>query len=594
MKRRKVEFFEPLRTRQNPDFLNWVSATATNAFMLKDPLLDWLKWHGKTRFMSSLNMSENVSTFMMKKGVDFESSVVDLLKTLYDTEYIDIGGNGENCRDYDKYSLTKKAIYKGIPIIFSGVLWNSKNCTYGIPDILVRSDYLDFIKANPMTNSQKYNKARKLQGNYHYVVVDIKFHTLRLCANGTTLLNEGMMPCYKAQLYIYNEALSNIQDFRSPYAFILGRRWVFTRKNIEYCGESCFDRIGVIDYETYDKDYVTLTEEAIAWVKKVKDEGDNWDPYTDTFLFPNMCNKYDHPYHYVKEEIANQIDEITKVWMCGVKNRKIAHSKGIYKWSDEKCCSSILGLRGNIVAPLVNQILQINRGNELISPTIIRNNMRGWRSKKPNTIEIFVDFETVNDAFLTNFETLPQSKNLNIIFQIGLLYEEENFQLQYKYFVVNGYTVEEERRICLEFYDFLQSLNKKVVLFHWSPAEPSMWSRFIKNSNKNGVNLEQLGLTWIDMLKVFKDEPIVIKGVFDFSLKSIAKKLHAYGKIQNVWDTQTEDGASVMLNAVKALKEAKMQNITLRETSHMKDIIRYNEFDCKTLYEIVKYFREFH
>ena len=94
------------------------------------------------------------------------------------------------------------------------------------------------------------------------------------------------------------------------------------------------------------------------------------------------------------------------------------------------------------------------------------------------------------------------------------------------------------------------------------------------------------------MLKVFKSEPIVIKGVFNYTLKNIAKKMFQQGLIQSIWDTDTQDGASVMLNAVKALEDSKRLGVPLSETDVMKDIIRYNEYDCKTLYEVVKYLRE--
>ena len=51
------------------------------------------------------------------------------------------------------------------------------------------------------------NKASKLDGPYHYVVVDIKFSTLPLRADGVHLLNAGKFPAYKSQAWIYTQAL---------------------------------------------------------------------------------------------------------------------------------------------------------------------------------------------------------------------------------------------------------------------------------------------------------------------------------------------------------------------------------------------------
>ena len=69
---------------------------------------------------------------------------------------------------------------------------------------------------------------------YHYIVIDIKFSTLPLRANGKHLLNSGSYPAYKAQCLIYTDAIGLIQGYTSRYAFILGRRWKYTQKLIKY------------------------------------------------------------------------------------------------------------------------------------------------------------------------------------------------------------------------------------------------------------------------------------------------------------------------------------------------------------------------
>ena len=574
-----------------PDFSEWVTATSTKAYLLKDPILDWLKYHSASK-LSNTNFckmeKDDITSFIMRKGVEFESHVVTLLKQMYDTEYVDIKGDHLNVREYEKYVQTKEEIMRGTPFIFSGVLWNYNNKTYGVPDILIRSDYVnDFITMCPLTEKEMFTKASNLKGSYHYVVIDIKFTTMKLCADGEHLLNEGMMPCYKSQLYIYNEALSHIQGYTSPKTYILGRRWNFTSKGIEYAGESCFDKLGVIDYVNNDSNYVKLTKEAIEWIIDVRNNGDKWLPNgTHPKLYPNMSNKYDYPWRDAKKKIADDIDEITSIWMCGVKNREKAHTKDVYRWSDARCNSSILGMNGPIVGKIVDKILDVNKQSYFsIEPQIITNNYKNWKCVAP--LELYIDFETINDAFLTNFVLLPRSKSLNIIFQIGVGWVESN-TFNYKSFVVNEYTQQGEYEICCAFLNFVRELSDGAPpMFHWSSAEPSMWNRFVSNCDISYVNLN-----WVDMLKVFKSEPIVIKGVFNYTLKNIAKKMFQQGLIQSIWDTDTQDGASVMLNAVKALEDSKRLGVPLSETDVMKDIIRYNEYDCKTLYEVVKYLRE--
>ena len=66
---------------------------------------------------------------------------------------------------------------EGKPIIYQGVLHNKKNKTYGCPDFLIRSDWADkiFEASNIISPDKVCIKASKLNGNYHYVVVDAKW-----------------------------------------------------------------------------------------------------------------------------------------------------------------------------------------------------------------------------------------------------------------------------------------------------------------------------------------------------------------------------------------------------------------------------------
>ena len=102
-------------------------------------------------------------------------------------------------------------------------------------------------------------------------------------------------------------------------------------------------------------------------------------------------------------------------------------------------------------------------------------------------------------------------------------------------------------------------------------------------------------LNYVDILKIFKEEPIVIKGAFDYSLKTIAKLMYSYNMISTTWNNSGENncsnGSDAMLLALKAKEESIKFNISLGETKIMKNIEKYNEIDCKTLYEILNYLR---
>ena len=611
-KNKKVKIVPPVQI--TPNWSNWISATSTKAFFLKEPLVDWLKYHSQSFISKNSKYCESViqalrndnedpmnfTSFVMKKGNQFEEKIFEMLKKKFKNEYVDIGGDRFNVRSYDKFQETVDKIIDGTPIIFSGVLWDEDNHTYGIPDILVRSDYIKrFITISPISDTDSIIKAPNLNGTYHYVVIDVKFSTLKLRADGTHMLNVGMVPCYKSQTFIYNRILAKIQGYDPQKTFLLGRRWKYTTKGDEYSGDSCFDRLGTINFKTVDEDYPQLTDAGIKWVRDVRENGGEWCPLNGKHpkLFPNMSNHYDFPWSDIKKKIADEIKEITTLWRCNIKHRQTIHAKGIYKWSDPRCTTLNLGINSPVMKKVLDKMLLINQQSIIdINPPYIKNNIGNWKTKYD--LEFFVDFETINDVVLSDFEKLPRSKSITLLIQIGIGWKDHSNSWNYKSFVAKDFNEEEEKKICKEFINFINKQRKKYSfkghppIFHWSPAEPSRWESIIEKYN-NSLELDLIG-SWVDMFKVFKAEPIVLRGVFDFSLKSISKAMHSYGMISTVWDTSSgnvSDGATSMLAALGALKESKRLNIPIDKTAFMKNIEKYNEVDCKVINEIVEYLR---
>ena len=94
----------------------------------------------------------------------------------------------------------------------------------------------------------------------------------------------------------------------------------------------------------------------------------------------------------------------------------------------------------------------------------------------------------------------------------------------------------------------------------------------------------------MDILEVFKDEeyPIIIKNTYNFSLKSIIKKMDEYGMIDVKWGEELQDGLLSSFLA-RDLYENKDKN---RENNiDFESIIRYNMVDCKAVREILRYIR---
>jgi hypothetical protein len=87
---------------------------------------------------------------------------------------------------------------------------------------------------------------------------------------------------------------------------------------------------------------------------------------------------------------------------------------------------------------------------------------------------------------------------------------------------------------------------------------------------------------------MFKSEPIVIKDCFKFGLKPIAAAMRKHGMISVRNDSKCNNGISAMIDAWKTYSNSDNP----QNSDTMKDIIKYNEFDCKVLYEILTFLRK--
>jgi len=601
---------------------SWISATSTYNYMMKDPLLDWLKYHHSTfthtnkRYSKSVNLSRNntssttnynFTSYIMDQGVTFEKKVMKLItKKFTSSRVLEIHGELAP-RDPKKARETVQAMKNGVPIIHSGVLHDQSRNTFGIPDLLIRSDWIKFlVHESPYLLPEIENiPSPTLNRPWHYRIIDIKFTCLLLRADSSHLLNSSSFPAYKSQLLIYNWALENIQGYLPNEVYILGRRWKSTSKGETFINNTCFDKFGIIDYTGLDIKFVSQTETALKWLRDVRsDEASTWNitkyPLSRWELYPNMCNTHDHPWHDVKQKLASENNELTNLWMVGPKHRDLALQAGISKWSDPRCNTDSLGIKGEKITNILRNILHVNRSTTLkIIPDIILNNIGGWQQF--SSIEFFVDFETCNGA-VSDIKHLPLAITDTIIFMIGVGYINPSTQKWIvKDFTVNRLTSNDEATICENFSKYILQVSdsfgvKHPKCFHWSHAEDSMWNDALLRHSPISSRWNSSLWHWVDLLPVFKDEPIVIHGCMSFGLKDVASAMKNHGFIHSVWDKSSScvDGQGAMIAAYQANKSAILNNLSMKSIPIINDVIKYNRVDVRVLYEIVTYLRQTH
>lgn len=605
-----------------PDIDNtWVSASKTRNFMLKDPLLDWLAMYGEKKgFLpdteTDVQKSLNFGKFIMEKGIEFESYIVSLMKTKHTIDFHEvdgshiIGGNRLHRQIKDTYTLMKK----GAKIIYQGLLYNPVNKTWGYPDLIVRSDYLNEICDTRVISDEKSKKGCRFSKEWHYRIIDIKFATLKMKVDGKSLLNQGSILPYKAQTYIYNRALGHMQNLIPRKAYLLGRGWNTTKESVS----KPFDKMGQVDFAGCDEEIGEDVKSAVEWVRSLRKFGEGWKVLpapSNPELYPNMCNDSNNNWGSAKKKIAEELKEITSVWQCGVADREMCHGKRVYRWTDPKCTAELMGKGGKINPPMINKILEVNRGDDKYYIDKSSDDSTGWK-RNDKIPSFFIDFETVSN--INNVRTSDEDGN---IFMIGSILDStqqrkiqdeekdspeklcpsdckatsEMAKLLYEYceppqndfscFVSSRLTSRDEKKVIEDFLRYVETEcvsrgESKCRVYHYSFAEPSSFKKAIQKYNIS-VPIE---IEWVDLLAVVKKYSFVVKGAMDFSLKSIVDALSKNGMLDlSYTGSAIANGSNAMIAAFKSEDIAMKMGIPMMSTDIMKSVRDYNMIDCVVL-----------
>ena len=473
----QIRSYDPniVNNKTNKQMLGWVSATMTKNHLLDDMCSDWLEMyyqhfgitdheltHDEASSHQTLIKDDSHINVLFQSGNEFENRVYRELKELFGDNFVQIFDDADMKVYREERSLdgilsvgNKKVqdmMFKGIPLIAQAPLINYNNNTYGVADILIRSDYLAILfasfDADPeiAISAPKLSTDSKPHTNYHYRVIDIKWTTMNLCVDGITIRNDGRFSAYKGQVAMYTVALGKMQGYTPNYGYILAKGWKIDKSNIsssdisKYRGYGAFDRPGIICYTGRDSVYIEKTKEAIKWRQLLELEGHKWrygltEP-TITEMYPNMSRDFTPKFSKIKEIIACRYGDPTLVWYVTAKNRKILHSSGIKSIADEKCTAKTLGLNDSAKrGAIIDNILDINRQEiDLVRPLRLPNivfdtkgrNLSNW--KPVSKLDYYVDFETINYNVYMSPDDVNLDNNVSesdATFMIGLWFERE-------------------------------------------------------------------------------------------------------------------------------------------------------------------------
>jgi len=590
------------------DFLvddTWVSASATRDVARDDHLVTYLRHNNiydindlpmpnkpkkrkrcdtweENKLSSIINPSQTFLSFILNKGKEFEEDIYKKLIQKFGSD-IEKVGESYQARSRDHYLKTIGLMKEGKPILYQPVLQNPLNKTYGCPDLIVRSDYLNnLVLDNVLDVDEQFKSSPKLGLGYHYRVVDIKFSTLELNADAETIRNYENSKAYKMQLLVYNRALAWMQGYEPDVAYILSKGWKLKKGKTVIKSNNPFKKLSKIKYYERDEQYNDKLDEGLEFIKRVKTTNElKHDPPNDLLMYPNMNISSDSQFQRVKNQLAEKNKEITSVYHCSIEHRGTAISNGVTSYLDKDCTVDTLQVTGNKMKKVVDKILKFNQSpfnNEMpIYPKKISSDMYNWKSD--NKLEFFVDFETIGSTYLAS--------ERDFIFMVGIGYIEPNDRKwKFHSLYVNELTSLEEQRILLEMNNIINNLNNKHGykgnVYHWSHAEKTQYNKARREYSSLG------NINWCDLVYLFREEPILVHGnVSGFALKRVGKQMKKLGLIDTVWDENSKcwNGMTAMNMGYLYYKDEK------KNQSDFEEIKNYNEIDCLTMKDILVYLR---
>jgi hypothetical protein len=583
----------------------WVGAGRTRHWVLGDPIVDWLRLYGRAAGFvpdderPAYDPRTDFRRFVLQKGLAFETAVMRLLERRSDV--VRIATCREDAHSLGKARDTLEALRAGVGVVAQAVLRNPNRRTYGVADLLVRSDLLASWFPELLSWEDASVGAPGLgHAHFHYRAVDLKFHTFELTADG----HVGTSPvqlAYAVQVWLYTDVLGRLQGYLPPAGYLIGRTW----KQGDDIGDGCLDRLARVDIDRWLANrHLTIgdvAQDAVAWIRRVRAEGGNWRVLPEPSipeLYPHARNAEDAPWHAAKNEIAKALRELTLLPGMNRERRRMAHAAGIKRWDHPGVTAARLGITSPAHAVRADAVLAANRTPE---PTVVPDRLQvhaAWRDIP--AIEFYVDFETVSNLE-DDFAGLPQVGGQAQIVQIGCGHVALDSVWRFAQWTVDSLTVTEERRIIDAWVAELVSTcachgialaNARIC--HWSAAEPiNLETAYNAARQRHPDATWPTDLPWFDVLeRVIRAEPVAVTGSFNFGLKSIAKAMHAAGLITQVWRDGPTDGLGAMLATWSAAREATATGVPLSTHPLMVEIARYNEIDCRAMSEIVTWLRE--
>ena len=534
-------------------------------YINNDPVCDYFQL--QTHLNNNMNFERDTNNYfnkyVNKVSSDFIDDFFNNIINKSKIYYPDI-----TFTKFNNINKTIQKIYDNIPLIINPILMNDKYKLIVKCDIMIKKHL--FIKIfNEIKNVSFYSVK-----NDEYLIINIVPEILTFKSGCREISNTYNVFYNKCGLYAFNSALRKYVN-RNNYYFLFGKDYKYNNQLLNK--REC---IGLVIFDNIYRDKIN---NSLNWLDRLKENKLILFPNPSSIeLYPNMNNKQSC-WENEKKKLAHKLKEITLIWRISYEDRNRLISMGITEWDNPYLLNNLYELKDTNTRDIQERIIHMNKHDNLIMEP--RNISRDFKDiLKPDNNEFILDIESVlNLETKGSYFNTDIQKDLPNICIIGLIIVNgDNFV--FKDFTIDDLTIESEKYNINNWLNFISKYDE-IKIYHWGHAEKT----YLENIHKSFPDIKLPRMKLIDLLHFFRQEPIIIKDCFNFSLKTIGKNMYKHGLIKSTW-SDTDNGLDAMIK-FKEICFKKDKNIPLKRYNEISEIIEYNKMDCVILKEILEYLR---
>jgi len=520
--------------------------------ILKDPIIDWFNIKGK---LDDNYKKDNNTIYKETIIKEYDNFKKNFFKYLIYKSNLDVK-HTTSIEDTEKFIKEEKPLILGAKLLYD--------------NMIVYTDVLINIKLfQKLFPKIKNYPIQNLKNNY--IIINLNLSSLHFKNDLKECIDDGYIAYKKCLLYAFGKCFNRYFGYE-PEKFIISKDYYYKKtklSNEEY----------ICNVNTNEK-YALKFIKAYNWIMLIRTEWKNLkidEKPSHKELYPNMNNK-ESLWENEKLKLATRIKEITLVWNISYDERCLFHDKNIFCWDDPKLLSE---LKPSKKKNIQERMIHMNKCNEIIVyPRKNVTNALREVLKEKETNNIFFDVESflTFDERLEFFSDKKEKYENPVLAILGFYYIEDFYD-----FTIQNYKIESEKKIVQFFSEKLWNIyneHGRINIFHWGQAE----TKYMKYIHEKYNDIEFPEYILVDLLEHFRLEPIIVQGVFKFSIKSIGKALYKNGLIKTTWKEDNDNGIDSMLKFKEICKKDK--KIPLKRYLEIQNIIEYNKTDCKVLKEI--------